>query len=429
MEGANVGNDHNNTEFFDHFGTEFLSTGYQDAISSLSGIDDTFSADTYFTYPTGDCNYNIDQLAADEGELFLSSQEDVGRGIYYNAGTWRTIVCSPVLGAFHETEFFSMREYLMMEYISFLADIEGPELQTSASGLEYWNVLPGEDVTETLYLENIGFLDLKIWEMELEGDEFLVDIEPPVTIAGQEGIEVNITFRSNESGNFSGYLTIMSNDRDHETVVIILTAECIALPELELSETEINLELGMEIQETYPIIISNTGGSTLDYEFIPDEMINWLAIEPLNGEIPEALSATVEFNFDTAGLAVGTYTTEVSLITNDPDESELIIPVTLTVINTGNDNPGLPAVSSVNSVYPNPFNPVTSFSYSLAEAEQVKLDIYNVRGQVTARLVNAAQPAGHYNISWQPEQAGSGLYFYRFQAGEIIQSGKLILLK
>ena len=429
MEGANVGQDYTNTDFFDYFGAEYQGVGYQDAISSLNGEEGTFTVDTYFTYPTGDCNYSIDQLGAGDGEVLISSQEGHGRAVLYDAGDWRTIICSPVLGAFHEGEFFDTRKYLMMEYVAFLADIEGPELQTSASGLEFEDAYPGYDVYETLYLENTGFLDLTIWELEVEGNEFLVETIAPLTIAGQEFIEVNVMFRAMEEGSYSGYITIYSNDRDNQSVVVTLTAECLNPPDIEVSETVVNVELSNEIQHDYLFTITNAGGSDLDYTISLDDNIFWLEISPDSGIIPAEDSEEIIFSFDTSGLAEGTYATELVLTTNDPDEAELILPVCLTVVISDNDGIDIPQVTALQSVYPNPFNPVTKFSYTLASNEQVILEIYNIRGQLMQQLVNTIQPAGSYDLVWQAGQTASGMYFYRFTAGETNQSGKLILLK
>lgn len=429
MEGANVGQDHNNTDFFDHFGADYQGAGSQNVISSLNGEDDTFAVDTSFPYPTGDCNYGIDQLGAGEGEIFISSQDGIGRAVMYDAADWRTIVCSPVLGAFEEDEFFDTRQYLMMEYVAFLADIDGPELQTSASGLEFESAYPGYDVSESLFLENTGFLDLEIWEIEVSSNDFLVDTLAPLTIAGREFIELNVTFRAMEEGSYSGYITILCNDRDNQSTVISLTAFCLNPPDIDVSESVINLELNTDIQHQYPLTISNEGGSDLEYELITSELITWLNISPSAGIIPAADSEEIIFNFDTSDMASGTYTTEINIISNDPDETELILPVSLTIVITENNQSDLPQITALQSVYPNPFNPVTNFHYTLTQPDQVKLEIYNLRGQLVEQLVNTFQPADSYNISWQADNTASGIYFYRFTAGLCRESGKLILLK
>lgn len=92
-------------------------------------------------------------------------------------------------------------------------------------------------------------------------------------------------------------------------------------------------------------------------------------------------------------------------------------------------DPTLPHTFSVDQNYPNPFNPATTISYSLPEATQVNLDIYNILGQKVATLVDEYQAAGDYRVNWSATGQSSGIYFYRLKVGEAIQSKKMLLLK
>ncbi len=89
---------------------------------------------------------------------------------------------------------------------------------------------------------------------------------------------------------------------------------------------------------------------------------------------------------------------------------------------------------SLSNNYPNPFNPSTTISYSLAQRGPVTLRVYNSLGQVVSTLVNEIQPAGAYEVEWDGRSASgnrvaSGLYFYRLEAGEFVKSRKMVLLK
>lgn len=428
MEGANVGYDHQGTDFFDHFGTQFLSTGFQNAITSLNGIDETFTTGTSFGYSTGDCNYNIDQLAAAEGTTFLTSQEDIARGILYEAENYRTIISSPILGAYHETGQFNSRSYLMMEYISFLADIEGPELYISQSNLAFEEVYPGEDVDITFTIQNIGYMDLHIWDINLEGNEFLAYIETPLTLAPQEFTEILVTFRSFEPGIFTGYLEFVSNDRDNELAVVTFYGECLIAPDIELSAISLEAEIMQGNINAAQLTIYNLGGSDLDYNIL--STAEWLQPDPVSGTILAEMDETIEIILDASSLEPGYYEADLVITSNDPDEAELIFPVTLDVSPlVGNDAEYLPLVTALYSVYPNPFNPQTTFSYDLAETCPVNLEIYNLRGQKIATLTNEIQAAGHYRISWNADEQASGVYFYRFRAGTDLSIGKIMLMK
>jgi hypothetical protein len=84
--------------------------------------------------------------------------------------------------------------------------------------------------------------------------------------------------------------------------------------------------------------------------------------------------------------------------------------------------------------YPNPFNPVTEISYQLPHGAQVALDVYNTLGQRIKSLVSGQQGAGSYTATWdgrdgQGQMVSSGVYFYRFSAGEFAETKKMVLLR
>jgi hypothetical protein len=83
--------------------------------------------------------------------------------------------------------------------------------------------------------------------------------------------------------------------------------------------------------------------------------------------------------------------------------------------------------------YPNPFNPSTKIQYSLANAAQVSLKVYNVLGLEVATLVNGRQEAGSYTVPFGINTGtlglSSGVYFYRLEAGSFVSTKKLVLMK
>ena len=97
-------------------------------------------------------------------------------------------------------------------------------------------------------------------------------------------------------------------------------------------------------------------------------------------------------------------------------------------------NETLPYQFAVSQNYPNPFNPITTIEYSLPERSLVRIDIYNVLGQKIRTLVDREESAGSYTITWDGttsggEPAATGVYLYRFQAGDHIETKKMLLLK
>ena len=94
-----------------------------------------------------------------------------------------------------------------------------------------------------------------------------------------------------------------------------------------------------------------------------------------------------------------------------------------------------PEVYALRNNYPNPFNPETTLKYDLPDAGDVKLEVYNMLGQVVRTLVNERQTAGRYAVQWDAtndrgQSMSSGIYFYRVQVGgEFTDVKKMLLLK
>jgi hypothetical protein len=88
-----------------------------------------------------------------------------------------------------------------------------------------------------------------------------------------------------------------------------------------------------------------------------------------------------------------------------------------------------PVADTPLEVSPNPFNPTTTLSYTLAEAADVELKVFNLMGQEVATLVSDRQAAGVYRVSFDARALPSGLYLSRFTAGSQSHIGRLLLAK
>jgi hypothetical protein len=79
--------------------------------------------------------------------------------------------------------------------------------------------------------------------------------------------------------------------------------------------------------------------------------------------------------------------------------------------------------------YPNPFNPSTTLRYGIPRNSYVSLRVYNTLGQMISQLVNGEQEAGYHEVRFDGSNLASGVYFYRFQAGEFAETRKFVLQK
>ena len=88
-----------------------------------------------------------------------------------------------------------------------------------------------------------------------------------------------------------------------------------------------------------------------------------------------------------------------------------------------------PKAYGISEAYPNPFNPSTSFSYTLPEDGMVQVAVYDISGRMVAELVNGFKSAGTYPVVWDAQDLSSGVYMVNMIAGGYISKQKLMLVK
>ena len=84
--------------------------------------------------------------------------------------------------------------------------------------------------------------------------------------------------------------------------------------------------------------------------------------------------------------------------------------------------------------YPNPFNPITTLRYNVPEKILVRISIFDISGNLIKMLVNEVKNAGFYSARWgaindNGQPVSAGVYFYKIQAGNFVDTKKMILLK
>ena len=89
---------------------------------------------------------------------------------------------------------------------------------------------------------------------------------------------------------------------------------------------------------------------------------------------------------------------------------------------------------NIHQNYPNPFNPITTLRYDLPENSRVNIIIYDMLGREVKTLINQTQDAGYRSVIWDAtndygKPVSAGIYLYQIQAGEYMQTKKMVLLK
>ncbi|CAF3843603.1 unnamed protein product [Rotaria sp. Silwood1] len=100
-----------------------------------------------------------------------------------------------------------------------------------------------------------------------------------------------------------------------------------------------------------------------------------------------------------------------------------------TIVGVGNPISLTPDQYELAQNYPNPFNPTTKINYSLPKQGFVTLKIYDMLGKQVAELVNEVKTAGVYTADFNASALASGVYFYRIESLDFIETKRMMLIK
>ncbi len=108
--------------------------------------------------------------------------------------------------------------------------------------------------------------------------------------------------------------------------------------------------------------------------------------------------------------------------------------VLLTTVDETDEDEHLPVGYLLSQNYPNPFNPTTTIEFYLSTKSHVTIDIFNILGQKIQTLLDINKPTGSYTITWDgkdktAQSVSTGIYFYRIQTNDDVQTKKMLLLK
>ncbi|MBK7255618.1 MAG: T9SS type A sorting domain-containing protein [Ignavibacteria bacterium] len=99
------------------------------------------------------------------------------------------------------------------------------------------------------------------------------------------------------------------------------------------------------------------------------------------------------------------------------------------VIGINNIAGSVPEKFSLSQNYPNPFNPVTNLEFGISKLGFVSLKVFDVLGKEVVTLVNEKLSPGIYEAEFDGSSLSSGIYFYKLEAGDFIETKRMILIK
>jgi len=161
---------------------------------------------------------------------------------------------------------------------------------------------------------------------------------------------------------------------------------------------------------------------------------NWLWAKQAGGTSDDCgygITVDVNGNSYITGIFRGSATFGTTTLTSSGDFD--IFVAKLGEVNSI-DLPDIISFSGIRSIYPNPFNPLTTIDYEISMPADVKIEVYNNRGQLVRNFILGYKEQGSYKLTWEGEDnngclCSTGIYYIRMKAGKEIYIKKAVLLK
>ncbi len=150
------------------------------------------------------------------------------------------------------------------------------------------------------------------------------------------------------------------------------------------------------------------------------------------GNMVAGQMSTIKMSLNSSQIGTETNNFLLTTPTSDANPLNNIISkdvAIVTVVSGVSSENTLPLQYELSNNYPNPFNPTTTIRFTLQQAGNTKLQIFNVLGQLVKTLVNGYYQAGRYSLKVNASNWASGVYLYRIESGNFTQVKKMILLK
>jgi hypothetical protein len=278
--------------------------------------------------------------------------------------------------------------------------------------LNVYNPSPDNEWLKELYLEFPAGIEITT------ASDFIGGSGGPMAFLGPFGNGVTVTWHGQDANNW-GVVHGGENASADITVTIYETL---------LQDVDLNYEIYGDVYGGLPHVVQGS---------IPLRNLgtiqDWLTLDTLAGILGGGASRDILLQYNTTGLANGTY--HSYLIMKDHFNPETLIPVSLTV-DDALDVPVKPMLpgSEFISIFPNPFRGEATLLIRLDREERVGVRIYNSEGILVACLTDQERMMpGNHIITWNgKDDNGSllqpGIYFCETRAGEYLSFKKIVLL-
>ena len=209
-----------------------------------------------------------------------------------------------------------------------------PVIAVQQTAVNFDPIVAGQTGEQTITIENTGTAPLEITGIEGDGDVSELMFDPVMfTLSPDSSQTVTITFPSSVEGEFSGNITISSNDPDRakHTLSISVTVQPRPVPAISVQQTAVDfgtVEFAQPVQQM--ITITNTGTADLEITGI-ESNVSGLSFSPSTFTLSPNGSQTVTVMFPSS--VEGTFSGLITISSNDPDPDRATqtLPVSVTV--------------------------------------------------------------------------------------------------
>ncbi|MBS3767063.1 MAG: carboxypeptidase regulatory-like domain-containing protein, partial [Candidatus Cloacimonetes bacterium] len=160
-------------------------------------------------------------------------------------------------------------------------------------------------------------------------------------------------------------------------------------------------------------------------------MVPWITFSPDSGYVEAGDEDIVTVDFNTVDHSIGEVLVAQLHFSSMPDVGTQDVNIQVTVGDMEATGQTEVTETALNSSFPNPFTDHTTISFSLKQPTNVKLSVYNVKGQLVQTLLNEHMDKGEYNVDWNADnrRLGTGIYFYKLETENKSFLKKMIMIK
>ena len=369
------------------------------------------------------------------------------------------------------------------DVIKISAMVKDKELVTNTSILEFEDVVINDTVNSKLTISNLGISELKVFSVNSINNSLIKKFSYPIIIHEMSSIDIDLQFLFSEIGSATDTLFILSDDPSNSIYSIPISASVQDYFKIIDNEDSLNYT---EFGEWHTSVATSHGESSRYAWLNADPLASALFKTELRESgmydisfiVPKTKNSTDKALYE---IKVGNVITDSVYINQNEGSGFWVligkyflpkdVKINVKVIDTGESTVGpviradaikfqlierlssaqkndseIPDNFELSQNYPNPFNPTTKIQYSIpavstkfTSTTTVQLKVYDVLGKEVETLVNTQQPAGYYEVEFNPSSNGknlsSGVYFYRLQISSsgqnsvFVETKKMLFLK